>query len=291
MKSTGLFLLVLFPVLVVLFGCRPREQGPTEEEIAAMVAEDRRLAKEARLREREQNRQRIMEELRLQDLEKQKVRKAQREAEKAAGREEEVSPIEWEEIERKMVARLGAIGTKWDVLWTRSGTMYKDVVVRDAYATGLSLFHEGGKVEIGYEELPNTLQAKFLFDADEAKNPLPKITSAQMNAIRERLSRERRNSAQKRSSSAAFPKQPGKHDDREAMGLTGERSSTLMAQRRRLANRLNAEVHKLTKMQDAGMSDGHAVVQKQKQLIANAERALKKAEAAVMAERRRRIGG
>ncbi len=289
MKTFGIPVVFLLIAVVALTSCQPGDgnAGPTEEEIAAMVAEEKRLAKEKREREREENRQRIMEELRQKDLAKERE-KARLAAEALEGGEKTAEPIEWEKVEEKMVARMRAIGTEWDSVRTQSGEVYRDVVVKDAYATGLSLVHGSGKVEVTYEDLPATLQAIFLFDADEAENPLPKLSSAQMRDIRDRLAEEKHRTAEEESGGAL-----AESGDSEGGGEDwfDDGDSTLLAQRRRLANRLNAEVHKLTKMQDAGMSDGHAVVQKQKQLIANAERALKKAEAAVMAERRRRIGG
>lgn len=253
-----------------------------------MVAEDERLAEEKRERERERNRQRMVEELRQKDLEK-KANAEQRANEKALENAAAES-VDWAAIEDKMVARMSAIGAEFDALRTRVG-VFQEAIVKDANASGFTIQHKDGEIEVAYGDLPADVQAKMLYDAEEAMaaaegKPLPELSEARLQAVKDRVEEERHSIVEAESeiqdqTGDVF----GEFDDTDST----EPEESALERRRRLANVLNEQVRKLSELRDAGFGAQHSAVREQKAVIAKLEQQVANANEAVMEERRRRI--
>lgn len=276
------------------------DAGPTAEEVAAMRAERDRLAREKREKERAANRERTMERLRQEDMEKQRAKElAKARAEKAAEEakaeaEAEGEEVDWQWIEGKMVARLGAIGSDMGTVRLSDGRVLKEVMVKGATSNRLSVYHSGGVADVAYGDLPSSWRTDLQYDARESAlvaegEALPELPLERLVRVREQVVDERMRLAD--AEAAKENVLEALTEDAEPGIEESAGDSDLLAKRREIAQRLNEEVHKLSQMKDAGFKDGHPAVEKQKALIANGERALQAADAAVMAERRRRVGG
>lgn len=298
-------------LLLVLGGCGPSGESngePSPEELAAEQEEDQRLAEEAREREREANRQRMMEELRQQDAEEARREQARAATAAAAAKDKGtaegkafLSEQEWED---RIVARLKMIGTGLGSIQTADGRSFEGVMIKSARADGLTLYHEGGTVDLHYADLAEDLRSRFLYDAREAGalaagQVAPELSPVAFQAIQDRIARERAEEAAAREREAADAEKAessawGEEGDPETVIGDGSgdfedpvaEGSALLAKRREVAQELNQQVNRLTLMQDAGYKADSAAVRKQEAVIAQWEAKLKAADAAVMEARR-----
>ena len=71
----------------------------------------------------------------------------------------------------RALVRGQAKGESMETLETQTGTIYKDVNIREVTAIGIQIRHEGGQKRIPYEDLPKTMQDHFQFD------PMQKIAA------------------------------------------------------------------------------------------------------------------
>ncbi len=272
---------------VALLSCDQSEkapEGPTPEELAERQAEERAL-REAQREEREAaRREKVMEEMRQKELartkarEEAKQRKAEREqaaaeAKAEAAKSEEGSDIDWEAWEDKMVMRLGSRGMDLGTVRTVRGKVFREAVVQGATAKALTLYHSKGVDEIPYGDLQGNLQEKFLFDAEEramlaAGGEPPNLRGEVYHRVKERVEMAQRASLDEALANEEPP--------------AGE---TALERRRRLANEVNQQRVRLTRMKEAGSRE----VGDQQRLVAQLEQQLKTAAQEVIRQRKAQV--
>jgi hypothetical protein len=205
MIRLGLYALIWGSLALTSCDRAPKDDGLTEEALAAEIAEDKRLATEKRERERQRNLQKKMDELREKEAALAKKKEEPKSKNEKSDDKDAVDSsavagadvaetIDWKTIEDKMVARRGAIGTDLGTIKTRDGTVYKEVLVKATSSIGITIYHFGGVNDLEYVDLSPQLQAKFLYDPAEVEDALngkalPRLNGVRMKAVQNRIAK------------------------------------------------------------------------------------------------------
>ncbi|MDX1679259.1 MAG: hypothetical protein R3242_00890 [Akkermansiaceae bacterium] len=101
--------------------------------------------------------------------------------------------------------RKSAVGTELESLTLMDGTVYREVSIRSIDALGMNIMHKRGTRRIPYKQLPEEMQQRFQFDAEQA--------DAKLRAERERQLQSRL--AGQQADEAAALRQVGRKRDLE----------------------------------------------------------------------------
>ena len=175
------------------------EDAIADEEVVseAPKKKDKERDKEAERRaaERKAKREAVMAKLRQGSAPKASSSTTTRKKKDKPDAGGDVSEEKWKEIEDKLVARRGAKGTSLGTVTLAGGRTLEEVLVKDADSIGITAYHKAGIETIEYADMPAELQARFIYDPEEAEaaaagKPLPKLPAARMRAVEKRIGEE-----------------------------------------------------------------------------------------------------